>query len=164
MRRISSLPTAELEAIRERFWSKVDVSGGGGACWPWTAAINHERGGYGQFKLGLPEKKTIRCNRMAWILARGDIEDGLHVLHSCDNPRCCNPAHLFVGSNLDNIKDRVAKHRSNPKRVLSNRQVVEIIVNFGVVNMKTLANVYGVSYSLIDSILMEKKRLPPCVA
>jgi HNH endonuclease len=164
MRRISSLPTAELYAIAERFWSKVDSSGGSDACWPWTAALNVQRGGYGQFRLGLPEKKTIRSNRMAWLLSGGEIPEDVHVLHRCDNPACCNPAHLFLGTNADNIRDRVTKGRSNPKQTLTNRQVVEIIVNFGVVNMKKLANVYGVSYSLIDAIMMDKKRLPRCVA
>lgn len=101
---------------------------------------------------------------MAWLLARGDIEDGLHVLHRCDNPPCCNPAHLFLGTNVDNIGDRVAKGRSNPHKKLSDEQVNEVLSRKGLATCRQLASEYGVSPSLINYIHSGKKRVKSCAA
>ena len=86
-----------------RFWSKVDKRGPD-ECWPWTAGLFD--GGYGSFWVGGTSKGS---HRVAWEATFGPTD--LHVLHSCDNPPCCNPSHLFTGSNLDNIADKVAKGR-----------------------------------------------------
>lgn len=96
----------------ERFWSKVDRSGGPDACWPWTGG--HDERGYGIF-YPTGERKT-RAHR--WLLGhlRGKplidkprgIEDGCH---RCDNPPCCNPAHLYVGTRKRNIADAVERSR-----------------------------------------------------
>lgn len=87
------------------FWSKVDRSGD---CWLWLGATFPS--GYGAFgsrqTLG-----TQRAHRIAYILTNGAISDDLYVLHKCDNPRCCNPAHLFLGTAADNSDDKVAKDR-----------------------------------------------------
>jgi hypothetical protein len=91
----------------ERFWDKVDRSGGPDACWPWTAF--RYASGYGQF--GVAGVAPIRANRYAWMAVHGRIPDGLWVLHHCDNPPCCNPAHLFLGTAQDNVDDMVAKGR-----------------------------------------------------
>lgn len=89
----------------ERFWSKVDKRGED-ECWEWKDF--RDRGGYGKFWLN---GKSVISSRVAWVIANGSIEDGLVVCHKCDNPSCCNPDHLFVGTNLDNVADRVAKGR-----------------------------------------------------
>jgi hypothetical protein len=90
-----------------RFWSKVDQGGGPDACWPWTAK-RRARGGYGQFRL---DGKIEGAHRIAFSLKNGPLPAGAQVLHRCDNPPCCNPAHLFLGTNLDNVEDKVAKGR-----------------------------------------------------
>lgn len=87
-----------------RFWPKVDKSGGPEACWPWTASRNLERGGYGQFG-------CERAHRVALELSGVDVPTGAHVLHSCDNPPCCNPTHLRIGSNTENIADMRSRAR-----------------------------------------------------
>jgi hypothetical protein len=89
----------------ERFWAKVDIRGDG-ECWEWRGA--RDRKGYG--RVWLPQRMVL-AHRAAWELARAAIPEGMHILHHCDHPPCCNPAHLFLGSNADNVADKVRKQR-----------------------------------------------------
>ncbi len=91
----------------KRFWPKVR-EGAPDECWEWQGS--RLKTGYGQFAVS--RSRAALAHRMSWELANGPIPDGMHVLHHCDNPPCVNPAHLFLGSNEDNIADRVAKGRS----------------------------------------------------
>lgn len=92
--------------LRERFWARVDV-GESDACWEWT--LGRSPRGYGKIKIA---GCHLRAHRVAYELAIGPIPDGLWVLHRCDNPPCCNPAHLFLGTAADNAADMVAKGRA----------------------------------------------------
>lgn len=89
-----------------RFWSRVDRSAGPEACWPWRGCVDHD--GYGLASLDI----TRRAHRVAFVLCGGFIPEGQGVLHSCDNPPCCNPAHLRAGTEADNSADMVARGRS----------------------------------------------------
>ena len=81
-------------------------------CWLWSAYITPH--GYGQTRIGgRGLNEAMLAHRLSWLVNVGEIPEGMHVLHKCDNPPCCNPNHLFLGTNLDNIKDRVSKNRSN---------------------------------------------------
>jgi HNH endonuclease len=93
--------------LPERFWAKVQIRNSG--CWEWTAET--VKGGYGRY---VHSGRKHLAHRVAHELLIGAIPDGLLVLHSCDNPPCCNPAHLRVGTAEDNMRDRSERGR-NPQ-------------------------------------------------
>lgn len=86
----------------EVFWSRVDKSG---ECWPWKGACTR---GYGRYGF---EGRIWRTHCLVWVLENGPVPDGKIVRHRCDNPPCCNPAHLLVGTNQDNSRDAVERDR-----------------------------------------------------
>ncbi len=91
--------------IRDRFWAKVDVRGPDD-CWEWTASRRAK--GYGQFNAyGRP----MSASRFAAVLRLGYFDPSLSVLHKCDNPPCVNPAHLYLGTQSNNERDKVARGR-----------------------------------------------------
>lgn len=146
----------------KRFWSKVDKSG---ECWTWQASRNAN--GYGTFKL---DRKAILAHRFAWLVANGTIPVGLLVCHSCDNPPCCNPAHLWVGTVADNARDMAAKGRSaaqrhhvsrgskNGQAKLREADIAVIRLRYvrRQVTLQQLASEFGVSESLIHCIVTRK--------
>ncbi len=89
----------------QRFWKHVDRRGPD-ECWPWTGTVSHN--GYGRFWLN---GRNTPARRFAWECANGPMPPGMLGLHTCDNPPCCNPKHIFPGTQLDNIRDRDAKGR-----------------------------------------------------
>lgn len=108
----------------EAFWLKVDKAGPGG-CWLYTGFRKWD--GYGWLARYFNGKvRYLTAHRYSWILANGPVPDGLHVLHKCDVPACCNPAHLFLGTHQDNMKDRKAKGRTHgrlfPNRIRPSRK------------------------------------------
>lgn len=97
----------------ERFWSKVEKTDG---CWLWTAYLDER--GYGTFGY---KGKVHYAHRVSYELTKGPIPIGLHILHSCDNPACVNPAHLRTGTHTDNMRDKVERgrdHNAKKKRCI----------------------------------------------
>lgn len=148
-------------AVDDRFWSKVDKSGGPDACWIWKAAL--DRKGYGAFQVS---GKVVKAHRFAYELVNGPIPDGLCGLHRCDNPGCCNPAHIFLGTRADNNADMVAKGRDNKAAgvrnglaKLTDAKVMEIRRLFasGCATKAELGRRFEVTHTTICDVVAEKR-------
>lgn len=143
----------------ERFWDKVDVRPGE-HCWEWTAC-RHDFG-YGKF--GVSAGNIVGAHRYSWELEHGPIENGLHVLHRCDNPPCVNPAHLFLGTMAANIADMNAKGRqsggsspgeTNPfaRLTLDEVKKIRLLVARGV-KQAAVAKEFSVSKPTVSGIVL----------
>jgi hypothetical protein len=137
-----------------RFWSYVDKRGAD-ECWPWIGAATNGRGYIG---IG---RKTLRATRYMWQLAHGEALDASKkICHACDNPICVNPAHLWVGSQFDNVQDMDRKRRRvNANEKLSPELVSAIRVvcaSCPDVNVRTFSVVLGINYMTLYDILRRK--------
>ncbi len=126
----------------ERFWSKVDKSAGPDSCWEWQGTLVGAEPSYGSFYFGGGKQ---RAHRVAHTLANGPIPEGMWVLHHCDNPPCCNPAHLFLGTDADNLRDSFAKGRQ-PTRVIGGRHGLARLTEADVRQIRKLYAAGGVSH------------------
>lgn len=141
----------------ERFWRFVDKKEKN-QCWNWTGVKGS--GERGRLKINY---KFITAYRFSYELHKGEIPDGLFVLHSCDNPSCVNPDHLFVGTQKDNLDDREAKNRrltwavnDSPCKKITDEVVVEIrSLN---ITHSEISKKFGISQSLVSMIKSNKRR------
>lgn len=148
----------------DRFWSKVDKERSstfynGTRCWEWTGSLTHN--GYGRFSL--THLKGCRAHRFAWEITFGEFRNNLFVLHHCDNPQCCNPSHLFLGTQQVNMEDKGAKGRTaagekQGSRKLTDEQVAEIRRRYGFwgkggETSSALAKEFGINQAQISSIV-----------
>ncbi len=134
------------ESDLARFWSKVDKSGD---CWEWTAGTTG--GGYGQLKLN---GYMYKVHRISYTIANEDPGE-LNVNHTCDNPPCVNPDHLWAGTQQEGMADMVIKRRqtkgeTNGRHVLTEKQVREILTSNE--TCTSLGKKYGVSRQNISAI------------
>lgn len=99
------------ELLADKFWRKVVKGKTVDDCWKWNAS--KFRSGYGQITHGelVGERKNLKSHRVSYELHFGKIPDGMAVCHTCDNPECSNPKHLFIGSFKDNAHDMIRKGR-----------------------------------------------------
>lgn len=141
----------------ERFWDKVAL-GEPDECWEWQAS---KRSGYGQFEINY---RNWRAHRVAWTLIFGPIPEGLFVCHKCDNRGCCNPYHLFLGTNKDNMVDAARKGRTHPGEANSNSKLTEFEVHtiremyvMDGWTQRGLAEEFGVHPKTISKIVRRKR-------
>ena len=133
-----------------RFFDKVIV---GNDCWEWQAGITQgKEGGYGMFWFN---GTNVGAHRFSYSLYKGEIPKDKHVCHSCDNRKCVNPKHLWLGSRLENQKDMVEKGRSlkgtkQNNNKLTEEQVLSIYKDSR--SLHAIARDYGVNASNVDHI------------
>lgn len=145
--------------LRERFLEKLGEGALGEriGCWEWKGYIDPQ--GYGRIEV---RGQAFKAHRAAYELFIAPIPEGMHVLHHCDNRSCVNPAHLFLGTNSDNVADSVTKHRrargeSIGLAKLTQSQVREIRGQYKPfsrdVGGRALARHYGVNHSTIVRLI-----------
>lgn len=142
--------------VEERFWAKVDKSGGPDACWNWKASVNPD--GYGNFMW----KNEQRAHRVAWILTNGPISDGLSVLHEptrCNNRTCCNPAHLYLGTQFQNVHDMIKigtkaciAGENHANSLLNTESIIEIRKSYNKVPVGYLVSQFKVTVGTIRDV------------
>lgn len=149
----------------EEFWASVDKTPGqgpNGDCWIWTGA--RDRDGYGLTAYGrdrnIPGRKgSQKSHRISYEVSTGPIPPGLDVMHSCDNPPCCNPAHLSPGTRKDNmgdavVRDRIPKGERSYATKLTNADVEQILVySLAGYKKSEVTKILDISYSIVGKVI-----------
>lgn len=142
-----------MEGLRQKIKNETIVTSTG--CWEWSKW--RDRDGYGNIRYG---KGSRRAHRRSYEAFKGPIPKGLVVRHLCDNPPCCNPDHLEVGTNADNVRDREVRGRgakgvNNGTSILTEEIIKQIRAEYipQKVTQQYLADKYGVSRGLIGHIV-----------
>jgi predicted XRE-type DNA-binding protein len=139
-----------------RFWNKVRKATND-ECWEWQSTC--DRDGYGTF--GATPGETRKAHRIAYMLTFGiKLTAEQLICHRCDNPRCVNPSHLFVGTPKDNMRDKANKGRCNQQRERNNaaKLTPEIVAEMRVmkaagVQQRQIARRFGVSEALVSNVV-----------
>lgn len=150
-------------AAEERFWVKVDKRKAS-PCWIWTA--RRTKDGYGYFWSGdyYPHNKQpifVLAHRWSYEQVHGPIPKGKNVCHSCDNPPCVNPSHLFVASQRENVRDCILKGRHrNGRKMLTPNEEKAILKKFRgrYGEVAELAKEFGVSHKVVTRVTAHRKR------
>jgi len=114
-------------------------------CWVWTGSVNAS--GYGVFNMWISE----RAHRLSYFLHRGNIPTGMCVCHTCDNRKCVNPDHLFLGTRNDNNKDAARKGRMGRKLTLQDAEEVKRLYANGK-RQSDIAIQFGISKTMVSLI------------
>lgn len=148
-------PPADIATLVNTFFYRISICKETG-CWIFGGQKS-QRYSHLDFRY-----RRISGHHMAWMMYYGDIPRGLHVLHKCDRTKCCNPAHLFLGTQKDNVQDSVRKGRcirakgsQNGHAILTESQVSEIkrIWMPRVVTRKMISRKFNISIGCLDKIL-----------
>ena len=134
--------------MQERFESKIQESHDG--CWIWGGGVSNR---YGMF--WVPEKgRQIQAHRASYLIYKGRIPDGMCVCHNCDNPKCVNPEHLFLGTHEDNMRDMVEKGRQRKSQFTDEdlAEMLELHDEQGF-SYKDISNWYGTTTMNIFHLL-----------
>jgi len=149
------------QTLRDRFYAKVVLPETNEGCWVWTGWKTVK--GYGKIsREGKGKGPSVYAHRLAYELHTGEIPVGNVVCHSCDNPSCVNPAHLFVGTQVDNLRDMASKGRSlrgerQPNAKLTESNVIEIFaMRRDGAKLSVIGDRFGVGKSHVHGVLTRK--------
>jgi hypothetical protein len=134
-------------AVR-RFWSKVS-RGEPHECWLWKGY--KQRSGYGQFGF---RGEVVYAHRFAYIASIGDIPEGMFVCHTCDIPSCCNPAHLYVGTQRDNMRDASVRGRTRTSRYTASQVDEMRRLHDSGLSYQKIARRYKVAHATIRELVV----------
>lgn len=147
------------ERSLRQFMARLDKDPSGSGCWLWRGATHN---GYGRLTRRVDGRSlSLKAHRFAYAVFTAPIPDGMSVLHRCDNPRCCNPAHLFLGTQRENVHDMETKGRArhptgraHGSAKLTDDDVLAILrlVKRGV-RQNAVAAAYGVTPTCINAIV-----------
>lgn len=145
-------------SVEERFWRYVSESDPA-SCWPWTG--RKDKDGYGTLRVG---ESMRRAHVLSWVLHFGQVAPLLLVLHRCNNPSCVNPAHLKMGTHLDNMADRLAADHyprgdRHPMAKVTEDQVAEIHAALG--TYAEIGRRFGLSASQVGNIRRGTRKWKP---
>jgi hypothetical protein len=133
--------------------SNIKVNENNG-CWEWEGTVNQF--GYG---IAIHNRKRYVAHRFSWEILKGEIPDNLFVCHKCDNRKCVNTDHLFLGTQKDNLDDMVQKGRMRKFTLFTDEKMLEIKKSYEEQvpkNISEIARIYGVSRTLVHrAIKME---------
>jgi len=156
---MTGFPEQLTEKDIERFWSKVERKGDD-ECWEWKGT--RDIGNYGKLYISSPKRTTLMAHRISYFLKNGKFPLEMKILHICDNPPCCNPNHLKIGTQKDNVDDCIKKGRRSPqncdnnnRRILNSSQVIETkeLYETGSYSAREIAEKYCVHTTTINYIL-----------
>lgn len=152
-----------VQTLRDFFWGRVEITD---SCWLWSGGVS----GFGYGHVSFRGLQTS-AHRLSYRMHCGAVPSGMVVCHKCDNPRCVNPSHLFVGTQKDNIRDMVEKGRmwtqvrpedslgtKNPAAKITEADVLAIRNTYatGRVRQKDIAAQYGLDQTVVSCIVLGK--------
>lgn len=147
------------QSVINRFWKYLDKRNKYN-CWNWTGSVC-KRGGYGQLN---DRGKLLKSHRLSYELHNGKIKKGSHICHTCNNPLCCNPVHLYQGDNFTNTKDRmnagtqfsipILKGEKSPSSKIKWEDV--LFIRKSILNGVQLSKIFRISRTSISNIRRNK--------
>jgi HNH endonuclease len=154
---IESCGCLRFSNTEEKFWNSLDKEASNG-CWKWTKVMM--KSGYGTTHY---QGRRVYTHRLAWELINGAIPIGMCVCHKCDNPPCCNPDHLFLGTHEENQKDKIDKGRQpkgedTAQAILTEKDIIAIRDEYRTKGtlQRELARKYGVHIMTISDIIRRR--------
>lgn len=146
------------EPIAPRFWAKVQKTEG---CWVWTAGVRKGRGNNGGYGVMKADRQNRGAHVVSWFLHHGEWPT-LCVLHTCDNRRCVNPAHLFLGTRAENNADMATKSRAPHSEERATKLTTIAVLGIRALRQegwkhRELAEEFGISMGHVDAILARRK-------
>lgn len=140
------------KTLESRFLSKVRINN---TCWEWIGA--KLRGGYGNINI---DGHTFQAHRVSYFIYNGEIPDGMIVCHSCDNPSCVNPKHLFLGTHKINTQDKISKGRCPIGESISKLKECEVleIRRYAALHIprRLIAKMFGIGPTNVTNIVNRK--------